>query len=146
MISEQIALTATFYFGKVYVFCRLINKNVLEWFLLIMCKEHSLRRSTNLFSRNHPTLFLIKKRMSADVQCWTITLSNWQKQSPEVFCNIQRETPVLESFLNKVAGLYVCNFIKKKKLQHRCFPVNIANLLRAPILKNICIQLLLNWL
>ena len=30
---------------------------MLEWFLLIMCKAHTLRRSTNLLSRNHPTLW-----------------------------------------------------------------------------------------
>ena len=35
-----------------------------------------------------------------------------------------------------------CNFIKKR-LQHRCFPVNIAKLFRTPILKNICGRLLL---
>ena len=35
---------------------------------------------------------------------------------------------VLESFFNKVADLQA-NFIKKK-LQHRCFPVNIAKFLR----------------
>ena len=34
------------------------------------------------------------------------------------------------------------NFIEKR-LQHRCFPVNIAKLLRTPILKNICEWLLL---
>ena len=31
----------------------------------------------------------------------------------------------------------------KKRLQHRCFPVNVAKFLRAPILNNICQQLLL---
>ena len=31
----------------------------------------------------------------------------------------------------------------KKKLQHRCFPVNIAKFLTTPILKNICERLLL---
>ena len=31
----------------------------------------------------------------------------------------------------------------KKRLQHRCFPVNIAKFLRALVLKNICEQLLL---
>ena len=55
-ISEEISLAAIFYFGQVFIFCRLINKNVLECFLLIMCKEHTLTRSTNLLSRNHPTL------------------------------------------------------------------------------------------
>ena len=39
------------------------------------------------------------------------------------------KTPVLEVFLNKIAGLQTCNFIKKR-LEHRCFPVNIAKFLR----------------
>ena len=36
--SEQIVFAAKLYFEQVFVFCRLINKGVLEWFLLIMCK------------------------------------------------------------------------------------------------------------
>ena len=39
------------------------------------------------------------------------------------------------SFLNKVADLQACNFLKKR-LQNRCFPVNIAKFLRAPFLQN----------
>ena len=76
--SEQIAFAAVFYFGQVFGFCKLINKSVLEWFLLIMCKYHTLNRSTTLFSRDHPTLmFLIKKRRSADnAHYWTTILSN----------------------------------------------------------------------
>ena len=38
-------------------------------------------------------------------------------------------TPVLESYINKVAGLKACNFIKKK-FQHKYFPVNIGKFLR----------------
>ena len=38
LISEQIAFAAVLYFEQVFVFCRLINKSVLEWFLLMMCK------------------------------------------------------------------------------------------------------------
>ena len=38
LISEQLAFAAVVYFGQVFVFCRLINKSVLEWFLPIMCK------------------------------------------------------------------------------------------------------------
>ena len=37
----------------------------------------------------------------------------------------------------------VCNFIKKR-LQRRCFPVNIAKFSRTPVLKSICERLLLN--
>ena len=36
---------------------------------------------------------------------------------------------MLESLLKKVAGLNVCNFIKKR-LWHRCFPVKFATFQR----------------
>ena len=49
LILVQIVLAAMFYFGQAFVFCMLISKNLLEWFLLIICKERSLTRSTNLF-------------------------------------------------------------------------------------------------
>ena len=39
------------------------------------------------------------------------------------------KTLVLESLFNKHAGLQACNFIKNR-LQHRCFPVDIAKFLR----------------
>ena len=81
---------------------------------------------------------------------FTTQLLNLQKQPPGMFCkkrcsskfcNIHRKTPVLESLFNKVEG-QACNFIEKR-LQHRCFPVNIAKFLKTPILKNICERLLL---
>ena len=53
--------------------------------------------------------------------------------SKEVFLGISQysqETPVLEYHFNKVAGL---NFFKKR-LQHRCFPVNNAKFLRVAFL------------
>ena len=36
---------------------------------------------------------------------------------------------LLEFLFNEVAGLKTCSFIKKR-LQHRCFPVNIAKCLK----------------
>ena len=36
---------------------------------------------------------------------------------------------MLESLFNKVAGPQACDFIKKR-LQHRCFPVNIYYILK----------------
>ena len=41
---------------------------------------------------------------------------------------IHRKSPVLEFLFNKVAGLKAYNFMKKR-LRHRCFPVNIVKLL-----------------
>ena len=38
---------------QVFVFCRLTNKNLLEWLLQTICKDHTLRTSANLISRNH---------------------------------------------------------------------------------------------
>ena len=49
---------------------------------------------------------------------------------------------MLESLFTKVTELQASNFIEKG-LQHRCFPVNIAKFLRAPILENICERLIL---
>ena len=51
-------------------------------------------------------------------------------------------------FLNKVAEISYLQhgrFIKKR-LQHRCFSVNIANILRIRIMKNICNKLFLKKL
>ena len=52
---------------------------------------------------------------------------------------------MLESPFNRLAGFKTCNFLKKR-LQHRCFPVNIAKFLRTLILMKICEQLLLQFL
>ena len=76
----------------------------------------------------------------------TVCFFNTPTQPPEVFCkkrcsqkfrNIHKKTPVLESLFNNVTALQVWNFVKKR-LQHRCFPVNNAKFLRTPILKKIC--------
>ena len=61
------------------------------------------------------------------------------------FRKFHMKTSLLESLLNKVAGIQVCNFIKKR-LQHRYFPVKFAKFLRTPILKNIWERLLLQFL
>ena len=50
-------------------------------------------------------------------------------------CNFHRKTLVLESLFSKVASLEAYKFIKKR-LQHRCFPVNIVNFFRKFYLKN----------
>ena len=55
------------------------------------------------------------------------------------------KTPVLESPFNRLAGFNIYNFLKKR-LQHRCFPVNIATFLKTLILMKICEQLLLPFL
>ena len=63
-----------------------------------------------------------------------------QKQSPggalykscsQNFRQIHRKTPVAESFLNIVVDLRPATLLKKR-LWHRCFPVNFSKFLRTP--------------
>ena len=67
-----------------------------------------------------------------------------KKSGFEKFRKIYRKTPVLESLFNKGAGIQACNFIKKR-LQQKCFPVNIAKFLKISILKNMCDRLPLSF-
>ena len=54
-----------------------------------------------------------------------------QNRHPYKIGKFHRKTPVLESLFSKVTGPKVCNFIKKR-LQHKCFCVKFAKLLRPP--------------
>ena len=74
----------------------------------------------------------------------TVRSSYWRFSVKKLLLKILQylqEMPVLESHFKKVAGLKICNFIKKRP-QCRCFPVNIVKFLRLPILKNIFERLL----
>ena len=55
-------------------------------------------------------------------QPFTDVLQNWCSLN---FRNIHMKTPVLEFLFNKDIRLHALKFIKKR-LQHRCFPVNIS--------------------
>ena len=57
--------------------------------------------------------------------------------------DIYKKTPVLESLFKKGVGPQSCNFLKKR-LQRRCFLVNLANFLRTPFLVEHLWWLLLN--
>ena len=61
-----------------------------------------------------------------------------KKGCSQKFCNIRRKASALECLFNEVVGL-------QKKLQHGCFPVNIAKFLCKPILKNICKRLFFQY-
>ena len=68
-----------------------------------------------------------------------------QKQKKGVLKNFARFTGKHLSqglFFNKVTGLRPANLLEKT-LWYKCFPVNFAKILRTPILKTICEQLLL---
>ena len=79
--------------------------------------------------------------------------NNFKKQLPKVFykkvvlqkfCNIHKKTLVLTSLFNKFAG-WQAGSLLTKRLQDRCFHVDIAKFLKTSILKDICERLLLNF-
>ena len=53
------------------------------------------------------------------------------KRSSYKFYKIHRKIPVPESFFKNIASLRPVNLLKKR-LWHRCFPVNFAKFLRTP--------------
>ena len=92
----------------------------MEWFLLIIFKEHTLPRSTNLFKTNHPSLPNTEQ------------LLYQTKKSSHQRCSEKRA--VLKSFAIFI-GKHLCwslffNFIKKR-LQSRYF--TIEKLIKHPL-------------
>ena len=87
----------------------------------------------------------IIKLLFINTNKWSLITNPFQKQPPDMFLNkrcswkyrkIHRKIPVPEClFFNKVAGPMPATFFKKK-LWHRCFPVNFAKFLRTPFLLN----------
>ena len=75
-----------------------------------------------------------------------------KKQPPKVFCKkavLKKLVILTEKYLCwnifLIAGSKAGNFFTKR-LQHRCFPVNIAKFLKTSVLKGICERLLLNFI
>ena len=64
------------------------------------------------------------------------------KRSVLKFSKIHWKTPVLESLFNKVADIRPATVLKKR-LQHKCFPVNFAKFLRTNFSQNTSGRLLL---
>ena len=99
-----------FYLDKFFFSCRLINKNVLEWFLLII--------------------------LWTDLQTFSV------ETIPHCVFDLEEKVgrcPILNS-----------KFMKLKKAATRfskkiLFSNTSVEFLRTTILKNICVQLLLNW-
>ena len=87
------------------------------------------------FCKIFTNIYIIERFRTTTSDQVTFTANLLQKQPREVF---YKESCTIKNFIT-------CNFIKKR-LQHKCFPVNIARFLRKPNLKNICERLLLHYL
>ena len=61
VISKQIAFGAKVNFRQVFGFSRLINKSVLKWFLLIMCKQPVLSEDPPFLVETMPYCFGVRR-------------------------------------------------------------------------------------
>ena len=111
---------------------------IIVYFLYCLAclhKKQNVAYATSIFS----SFSISIKSHICSVVCIALSISIQNKKS-----HIQKKMS-MKSLFYKVVGLQVCNFIKKR-LQHRCFPVKFAKVLRTPILENICERLLLHIL
>ena len=69
---------------------------------------------------------LIRQAVIAEVK---LCIDSWRKQAPEVFFKILQNLTLL-----------------KKRLRHRCFPLNFVKFSRTPFFQNTIGRLLLTWL
>ena len=111
-------------------------------FFLIMNLLRELETFTISFNKTRLLIWNLNSKFSQ----WMIRSSHRKCSIKNLLVQISQylqKTPVMDSLFNQVAGLKVCNFIKKR-FQQRCFSMKIAKLLKTPILKKICERLLLN--
>ena len=130
-------------------YCLVLDQHFISWtrfsryspvyfFLLKFCKFQSAEFSKAVTYASFHFFFPVKS-------CLWENVIRRSSQPPEVFYNkscsrkfrnFHRKTPVLEFQRD--------SFKVKKRLQHRCFPVNIAKFLWTFVLKCSCERLLLN--
>ena len=99
------------------------------------------RNATFFFFFNFPISWRL---YACPIYCLNFIVDFVKSSRPEVFCKkgIHRNSAKFTGkhlcqslFFNKVAGLRPAT-LSKKRLWHRCFPVNFAKFLRTPFLQN----------
>ena len=95
------------------------------------------------FNRNHPTLCFWLRREGRQMPNTKQLLYQTDKKSHRRY---SIKSAVLRDFAIFTKKYLCWSLFIIKRLQHRCFTVNIAKFLRIPILNKICVRLLLNWL
>ena len=110
--------------------------------LFVQCFMKVFDQNQSMFGRENKEQ---APQLTSLCRCRTVRSSHWRCCIRKLFLkslHYPQETPVLEPIFKKSADLQTSNFIKKR-LQQRCFPVNIEIFLILPILKNICCKRLL---
>ena len=111
------------------------NRSLETYILYLVFKYCHIERYSKSFA--DPVIsFRMQKQLSA-VFC--------KKRCSYKFQNIYGKHLCQSLFLNKVAGLRLATLLKKK-LCHRCFPVNFPKFLRTPVLRNTSERLFLRMI
>ena len=138
---EQIALAAMFYFGQVFVCCIFINKNMLEWFQLIICKEQIYKP---LQQKPSHIVILIKKRRRADPNAAQL-LYQTDKSSTRRCCTKKLLLKISQhSQESTCVGVSYSTYKETPTQMFVCFQFPAANFLRTSMSKNIWLRVLLN--
>ena len=123
---------------------------VLAWSLCFLTHSWTMMENNQTYFKNlamlslHWPLFIILHESDKSFLLHSFTFSR-RCFVKKIFLKISeysQGTCVWVLRFNKISGHQTCVFIKKS-IQHKCFLENVAKLLRASILKNICDQLLL---
>ena len=130
---------------KMFCFSHLITRVSYEtvfmemlWRLcvsLLWVKSRSSRRKSSIKRAILKSFAIFTEKQL----CWSLFLKKLLAFRPAIL--LKRDTNT-DAFLWTLRIFQACNFIKKR-LQHNCFPVNIAKFLRTPFLQNTSGRLLL---
>ena len=119
-------VTLEFGISKIRINTELKLKNSAKNSLWQIFLKIGVLRNFALFIGKHLCWSLRFNKAAGLKVCKKDALKNFAKFTGKHMC--------WSLFLNKVAGLKAYNFIEKR-LQHRCFPDNIAKFLRTPFFK-----------
>ena len=138
------------------------------WYVIPGSSDFRYINSQDFIKKTNFDFFFLNKHTKINKQSYKFTIKDFQR-SPEThvkvnlflyfrssqqrcslrkgifrnFAKLTRKHLCQSLFFNKVADLRPATLLKKKKLLHRCFPVNFAKFLRTLFLQNTSERLLL---
>ena len=119
---------------------------VLQFYIFqILAEKLQITKAKSIFSKYACNMFTVNKTdpRTASITFWCLKASNFRsshqrcslrKGVPRNFAKFTGKHPCQSLFLNKVTGLRAATLLKKR-LWHRCFPVNFVKFLRTPFLQ-----------
>ena len=119
-----------------------MTTNDNEWYNKWQRVAQRIKANESYFRFQNQTIMQCITTIYSETSFWKYNVKQNICRSSHRRCSIKKA--VIKNFgIFTGKHLKTCNLIKKR-LQHKCFSVNIAKFLKAPILKNIWERLLLH--